>query len=171
MPVLPVWWLLSSVTWQGSVWLGCCIYASFPWWYASGYNYNSSVWLSVMQLLIICGFGWSCDHQGFLLAYILVCIHFKYCCCLWIQLLTKYWWLLLLVKAILVAAWMIWCPWLHLCEIFLLLVLVSEALLPVSDKQTWSTWCSSDPVHHVQYLDGNQHVLAPHVCLNSLEWW
>jgi hypothetical protein len=30
-------------------------------------------------------------------------------------------------------------------------------------QQTWSTWCSSDLVHPMPYLDGNQHVLAPSV--------
>jgi hypothetical protein len=30
-------------------------------------------------------------------------------------------------------------------------------------QQTWSTWCSSDLVHPMPYLDGNQHVLAPPV--------
>jgi hypothetical protein len=61
-----------------------------------------------------------------------------------IQLLTKYWWLLLLVASILLDIWFIWCTRLHLCELNQLPVLCQWSFTSYFWQTDMIYWCSGD---------------------------
>jgi hypothetical protein len=79
--------------------------------------------------------------------------------------------LLLLVKPILLGWCSIWYILYHLCRLLLMLLLVSEALLPNFWQKEWTADAVMISYLFLQVRMETNYSCHLHFLLNSLEWW